>query len=187
MADIFDPVWAESDTAVITTPSADEIAQGFQCGPADPGLFNWLFQSMMSALNTVAASATAFYSRRINTTAGLTGGGTLENDLTLSLAFNTLEFETAIANDDLVAIWDTSLPGMRAMTRSDFLAGVGGGGGAITGGANIGGGPGEVFASISGGNLQFRTLVNAGGTVIAVAGNTVTVALADRGADLTFA
>src|SRR5690606_10887854 len=45
MPDTFDPVWAVDGT--VETPTEAEIRAGFVCGPANPGRFNWLFQTMM--------------------------------------------------------------------------------------------------------------------------------------------
>lgn len=186
----FDPVWASDEAAEITEPTAAQQATGFSCGPADPGLFNWLFQNLQSAVNALAAGNFVSALRSIATTEGIQGGGTLEADRTLRFDFPGMEAETSIANDDLIPIYDTSAGAHRKMTRANFVAGLGGdtgtGGGLIWNAENIGAGDGEVFASISSGILQFRTIDEGDGVNVAVVGDTVLISLADRVADLTF-
>lgn len=41
-------IWANA--ATFTAPSAAVQAQGFTCGPADPDVFNWLFNSITECL-----------------------------------------------------------------------------------------------------------------------------------------
>lgn len=186
MSDVFDETWASDDDALITTPSAAEIRQGFRCGPADPGVFNYLFQSLMSAINSLNIGDMASKFRLIATTEGISGGGNLEADRTLRLDFAGLEPEAAIANDDIIAVFDTSANKHVGMTRQDFVAGLGGEGGGITAGANIGTGAGAVYAGVSGTSIQLRKIKAGDGLSVAVATDDVVVSLADRGSELTF-
>jgi len=181
----FDPIWASDDEALIDPPSDAEIRLGFSCGPASPGLFNWLFQSLMSTINGLGIENMVPSTRRIETAEGITGGGDLTADRTLRLNIPGLETEGSIASDDLIVVYDTSRALHVQMTRENFVSGLGGDDGTISGGANIGTGTGELYASVSGSNLQFRKLLDGGGMVIAVAGNDVSIGLSDRGADLT--
>jgi len=181
----FDPIWASDDEALIDPPSDAEVRMGFSCGPVTPGVFNWLFQTLMSTINSLGIENMVPSLRRIETAEGITGGGDLTADRTLRLNIPGLESEASVASDDLIVVYDASREQHVKMTREDFTAGLGGEGGGITGGANIGTGTGELFASVSGSNLQFRKLLNGGGMVIAVAGNDVSIGPADRGADLT--
>lgn len=186
MADVFEEVWASDETALIDTPSAAEIRDGFRCGPASPGRFNWLFQTIMSAINNLNIGDMVSKYRQINTTEGIIGGGNLEEDRTLRLNFPGLEEEDEISGDDLVAVFDVSANKHVFMTRENFVSGIGGEGGSITGGANIGTGAGLVYSGVSGGNLQFRKIKAGDGIDVAVSGDDVIVALADRGSELTF-
>lgn len=68
MATSVNPPWANGGGATITTPNAAQIAAGFSCGPADPGLFNFLFKEAFAA---IIANETAIGT--LNT--GATGGG----------------------------------------------------------------------------------------------------------------
>ncbi|WAJ27143.1 hypothetical protein [Antarcticirhabdus aurantiaca] len=184
---IFDPVWASDDDALITPPTADEIEEGFRCGRADPGLFNWLIQTLQSTINALNIGDMASKFRQVATTEGIQGGGDLQDDRTLRLNFSGLEVENSVAGDDIVAFFDISAGAHRKTTRTAFLAGVGGAGGSITGGENIGTGTGLVYASVNGGSLQFRRLKNAGGIDIAVSTNDVVLSIAPMGAELTVA
>lgn len=47
----FTDTWASGSGAEITEPTATEIQQGFQCGPANPGVFNWLFNRVTACIN----------------------------------------------------------------------------------------------------------------------------------------
>lgn len=182
----FDPVWASDENALISEPSDAEIRMGFTCGPASPGRFNWLFQMVMSAINSLDIQSMVPFSRRIDTGPGLTGGGDLSADMTLNLDIPGLEEEGSIAEDDWIALYDTSRGIHVRMSRSNFVSGLGGGGGGdISGGENIGTGTGLLYASVSGSNLQFRRLLNGGGLTIAVVDDDVVLSLADMGADLT--
>lgn len=183
---VFDPTWASDENALIDVPSDAEIRTGFVCGPASPGRFNWLFQTIMSAVNALNIGDMASKFRTIATTEGIAGGGNLEADRTLRLDFAGLQPETSIANDDLIAIYDTSVGAHRHMTRANFVAGLGGEGGSlITTAENIGGGVG-LFSAVDGEALQFRTLVDAGGFDIVIAGDVVALSLSDMNAALTF-
>ena len=62
---------------------------------------------------------------------GLTGGGALTAPLNLSVDIAGTTIEATIAGDDEVLIWDTSAGALRSMTRTDFVAGLGGGGGVV--------------------------------------------------------
>ncbi|WP_019997237.1 hypothetical protein [Aureimonas ureilytica] len=184
----FDNVWASDDDALITTPTAAQVREGFSCGRADPGLFNWLFQQVQSAINGLDLSGVASRFRRISTTEGISGGGTLEEDRTLRLNFLGLEAKETASGADVIAVFDPVANAHRRQTRAQFVAGLGGSGGSlITTGANIGDGTGQVFSAVATDTMQFRTLKNGGGLAITTTGNVVNVALADRGADLTFA
>lgn len=186
MSDIFDPTWASDDDALITTPSAAQARQGFVCGPADPGLFNYLFQSIMSAINSLNVGDMASKFRLINTTEGIRGGGNLEADRTLRLDFAGLQPAEGIANDDLLAIFDQSANEHRYVTREDFVDGLGGGGGGgVTGATNIGTGAGESYSGISGSTLQFRKIKDGNGIAVSVASNDIVISLADMGSELT--
>ena len=186
MSDVFDQIWASDDDALIDTPSAAEIRQGFRCGPASPGLFNYLFQRLMSAINALNIGDMASKFRLISTTEGITGGGSLEDDRTLRLNFSGLEPETSIANDDIIAVFDTSANKHVGMTRQNFVAGLGGEGGGITAGTNIGTGDGLIYAGVSGTNIQLRKIKAGDGLSVAVATDDVVVSLANRGSELTF-
>lgn len=41
-------IWAGGSNAKITPPTATDISNGFVCGPADEGIFNWLFNKLTS-------------------------------------------------------------------------------------------------------------------------------------------
>lgn len=182
---IFDNVWASDDAAAITVPTAAEIEVGFMCGSADPGVFNWAFQQFMSAINGLDTEGMVPISRTITTTEGIRGGGDLTQDVTLRLDVSGLETASGIANDDFVAIYDASAAGHRKITRADFLAGVGGGVGTISGGENIGTGAGEVFAAIDDTNLQFRKILQGSGISVSTVADDIVIAFADMGAELT--
>lgn len=183
------PTWASDDGAAIDVPSSAEIARGFECGPVTPGRFNWLIQALQAAVAALSAGNFVSQLRNIATTEGIKGGGTLENDLTLSLAINDLQAETSIANDDLIVIYDTSAAAHRSMTRTNFVQGLGGdsGGGLIIGADNIGTGAGEFYSGVDGGSLEFRTLEADDGLNVVIAGDNVVISFADMGSALTFA
>ncbi|WP_406858480.1 hypothetical protein ABEG18_12970 [Alsobacter sp. KACC 23698] len=182
MANIFTPVWAVDGE--IETPSEAEIRKGFACGPARPGVFNWLFQTLESTINALNLGDMASKFRQIATTEGIQGGGDLEADRTLRLDISGLQEATDIANEDLVVIFDADVGSHRKMTRQNFAAGLGGDGGPI-GGANIGTGNGSVFASLSGSTLQFRKIKDGGGLGVSTVSNDVVIAIADMGAELS--
>lgn len=50
------PTWAGGSSAELTTPTATDITNGFVCGPADPGLFNWLFNQITTCINSLETS-----------------------------------------------------------------------------------------------------------------------------------
>jgi hypothetical protein len=68
-------------------------------------------------------------SRTITAGTGLSGGGDLSANRTLSLDINGLTDEPSIASGDYVAIYDVSAGALRKMTRANFVAGLSGGGG----------------------------------------------------------
>ena len=185
MSDVFSQVWATDPSAEIDVPSQAEIALGFRCGPASPGRFNWLFQTIMSAINALNIGDMASKFRLIDTTEGIQGGGDLQADRTLRLDINGLQPKVAASDNDLIVLYDPVDNAHRKQTRAQFAAGFGGGGGSITGGANVGTGAGVIFKDVSGTNLRFRRILAAGGVTVAVSGDDVTIATADRGAALT--
>lgn len=187
MSDVFDPTWASDDGALITTPTADQIRSGFVCGPADPGLFNWLFQSVMSAINNLGIGDMASKFRQIATTEGIQGGGDLQSDRTLRFDFAGMQEESTIADNDLVAIYDTSVGAHRKMTKANFVSGLGGGGGSLTGAANVGTGDGEIYVGLSGSNIQLRKIKDGNGIDVTVATNDIVISLTDIGSELTIA
>src|SRR5690606_19385539 len=145
--------------------SEAEIREGFSCGAANPYKFNWIIQELQSAINGIDVTGGVDPNRKFEATEGIQGGGDMTADRLFRLHINGLELETSIANDDLIAIYDVSTGAHRAMTRANFVAGLtsgGGGGGsvigAIDGAINIGGAPGELFASLDGTSLEFRTI-----------------------------
>ena len=179
----FEPVWAyEGD---VRLPSQNELRFGFQCGEADPALFNYLFQEIHTIINGLDGQAPLPATRAVRTGTGLVGGGGLDIDRTISLALNSLDTETAIANDDYIVIYDRSASAHRKMTRDAFVAGLGGGGGGLTSGSNIGGAAGEFFSAIDTNTLQFRTLSVGSGLSVVTTGDVVTVSYADMPAALT--
>lgn len=180
---IFDPVWASASGALITTPSNAEVTVGFQCGPADPGLFNWWFQRIEDTINSLNVELMVPLTRVIGTGAGLTGGGDLSTDRTINLNWTGLETKTNRRSDDLVVVYDQTIEAHRSMTANNFLSGLLEEG-VISGGDNIGGGAG-VFSAVNEGVMEFRTIVGGAGLVAAVVGDTVEIAFADMGAALT--
>lgn len=182
----FDTVWAvDGDIAV---PSEAEIRAGFRCGPASPGVFNYLFQRLMQVINSLNIGDMVSKTRLIETTEGIRGGGNLEADRTLRLDFSGLQPAAELANDDLLAIFDVSANEHRYTNREDFIAGLGGGGeGGLTGGANIGVGDGLVYSGVSGSNLNFRKLKDGDGINVETVGDDIVFSLANMGAQLTIA
>lgn len=178
MADFFDPVWAHSGD--VAAPDAARVASGFTCGPASPALFNWLFQTLQQALNSVAdLGALVPATRQINTTEGVKGGGTLEADRTLSLNIPGLDTVTDHQNSDLIAIYRNDGSVHKKITYLNFIAGLGGEGGIILGGDNIGGAPGEFFSGVDTDTMEFRTLAAGTGLEVETSGDVVTVSFAD--------
>lgn len=159
MADLFDPVWATDGQ--IYVPTAAEIRQGFQCGAVSPYLFNYLFQSIEATINSLNTEAMTPLTRQINTTEGIQGGGTLESDLTIRLAFNGLEAVTGIENTDLIAIYRGGVH--YKITRQNFVAGLGGEGGSILlGGENVGTGVG-IYKGLDDDTFQLKSLTGTAG------------------------
>jgi hypothetical protein len=182
--DIFDPIWAQ-DSEDIVPASEAEIRRGFLCGPVTPGRFNWLFQQLQAALNAIGAGNFVQSSRKIDTTEGVSGGGDLTLDRTLKLDLPGLEAKTSAANEDLLVIFDQTATKHKRITRAEFLVGVGGEGGTITGGENVGTGTGSVFKDVASGLLRFRQMLNGGGFDITTVDDDVVFTLADLGAELT--
>lgn len=187
MSNVFDDIWASDDNAPIDTPSAAEIRQGFRCGPVTDGRLNWLFQMLMSAINSLGIGDMASKFRLISTTEGIQGGGNLEVDRTLRFDFAGMQEETTIADDDLVAIYDTSVGAHRKMTKANLVTGLGGGGGSLTGAANVGTGDGEIYVGLSGSNLQLRKIKDGNGIDVTTATNDIVISLANMGGELTIA
>jgi hypothetical protein len=182
--DLFDPTWAQ-DSDLIDVPTDAEIRRGFTCGPVTPGRFNWLFQQIHATINALGLGDFVNSLRKIQTTEGISGGGDLSLDRTLQLDLPGLEEKTDTSNDDVMVIYDPATSKHRRQTRANFLSGVGGEGGAISGGENVGTGGGSVFKSVASGLLQFRKLLGQGGITVATDGDDVTFALADLGSELT--
>lgn len=184
MADVFQPIWAQDGT--VEVPSDPQIRSGFSCGPVSPGMFNWLFQTMQAAINALDIGDFASKFRTIATTEGITGGGNLEENRTLRLNIPGLEAKSSVASADLLVIYDPVANAHRKQTRLQFIAGLGGEGGILSAGDNIGDGTGEFFSGIDGDTLEYRTAKNAGGLVITTTGDVVNFALANFGAELTY-
>lgn len=187
----FDPVWASDENALIDVPSDAEIRTGFVCGPASPGRFNWLFQTVMSAINALNIADMASKFRKIETTEGITGGGSLEEDRTIRLDINGLQETTTVKSSYFLAVFDpdVGVNSHRKISRQNFVQGLGagtGGDGFILGGDNIGDGDGEFYSGIDGGDMEFRTLKNDGGLSISTVGDVVAIKFADMGSALTF-
>jgi hypothetical protein len=181
----FDPLWASAEDAALTIPSDSRRLEGFGCGPADPGLFNFLFQELQSQVNSALAGNPVQTSRKVDTSEGLKGGGELTQDRTLTLYFNGLDLVESSANDDIFAFYSTADGVHKAIARSDLLAGFGGEGGTLTGGENVGTGVGTVFKAVAGSNLQFRKIKADTGLDVTVVSDDVVVAFDALPSDLT--
>jgi hypothetical protein len=181
----FDPLWASAEDAALTIPSESRRLEGFSCGPADPGLFNFLFQELQSQVNSALAGNPVQTSRKVDTSEGLKGGGDLTQDRTLTLYFNGLDVVESSANGDLLAFYSPTDGVHKAIARSDFLAGLGGEGGTIAGGENVGTGDGAVFKAVSGSNLQFRKIKADTGLSISVVDDDVVVSFGVLPSELT--
>ncbi|MES2970900.1 MAG: tail fiber domain-containing protein [Patescibacteria group bacterium] len=120
---------SSSDRLTLTAQLGGASPLVFQ-GATDNGFATTLGIQDPTANNTVTlpnASGTLVLDSRSITTAagsGLSGGGDLSVDRSLSLDINGLTTSTAIANDDYVAIYDSSATGIRKISRSDFLQGI---------------------------------------------------------------
>lgn len=82
-----------------------------------------------------------------------------------------LQFKTLIAGANI-----SLTPTLTDIT----IAGLGGGGGTITGGVNLGGGN-DIFNSAAGANLQFNTLVSGANVTIIPAGDTLVISASGGG------
>jgi hypothetical protein len=174
---IFDNVWAYSGD--VEAPDDARFAAGFTCGKASPQIINWLFQTLMQAINAVGdLGAMVPQSRQVNTTEGLQGGGTLETDRTLRLNIPGLDAVADINGTDLIVLFRGEQH--YKITRSAFVAGLGGEGGSIIlGGANIGGGPGNVYSGVDTDTMEFRTIDAGTGIAVATSGDKVIVSFDD--------
>lgn len=174
---IFDQVWAYA--GVVEAPDSARVATGFTCGGVRPGLMNWIIQTLQQAVNSIGdLGAMVPQSRQINTTEGIQGGGTLENDRTLRLNIPGLTALSDITGTDLLVIYRGSQH--YKITRSAFVAGLGGEGGSIIlGGANIGGASGEFFSAVDDDTMNFRTLATGNGLDVATTGDIVIVSFDD--------
>ncbi|MCD1645236.1 hypothetical protein [Aurantimonas coralicida] len=183
MAAFFDPVWAvDGDTEV---PSEAQIRIGFTCGSVSPELFNYLFQNIEATINALDVENMVPTSRLINTNNGVTGGGDLTQDRTLSLDILGLATASTIANDDWIPIYDQSGTSNAKISRANLVAGLGGAGGTLSGVENIGTGTGEIFAALDGTDIQLRTLLAGAGIEITTGANEITIAFDDLPAELT--
>lgn len=83
---------------------------------------------------TLGVDTTAYTptSRTLTAGSGLSGGGDLSANRSFAVDINGLTAESAIAGGDYVMIYDVSASALRKMTRSDFVAGLSGGGGGLT-------------------------------------------------------
>lgn len=54
-------IWAGGSSADLTTPTATDLNTGFVCGPADPGLFNWLFNKITSCMISLQNDVTTLF------------------------------------------------------------------------------------------------------------------------------
>ena len=188
MPDLFDPVWAVDGEVLV--PSEAQIRNGFSCGPVSPALFNYLFQSIEQTINSLEVGGTGVSeAREIATTEGVQGGGDLSADRIIRLHINGLDTTTSIANDDLVVIYDQSEGEHRAISRENFVSGLGGGGGGggggVDAGENVGTGAGSIFSGLSSTTMQFRKIKAGGGMDVSTISDDVVVALADMGTELT--
>lgn len=91
-------------------------------------------------------------------------------DLNLQDLLGDLEIGTAGA-DDFVMVQDADTGDFILVPVSDFLSA----GGAVTNGANVGAGSGEVFKDLSGNDLRFRTLLEGIGINISTAADEVSI------------
>lgn len=174
---IFDDVWAYAGE--VEAPDASRVATGFTCGPVSPALFNWLFQTLMQAINSIGdLGAMVPQSRQINTAEGIQGGGDLSEDRTLRLNIPGLTAVTDINGTDLIVLFRGAEH--YKITRSNFVAGLGGEGGSIIlGGENIGGGPGNVYSGVDDDTMEFRTLDSGTGLDVATSGDKVIISFDD--------
>lgn len=89
----------------------------------------------------------------INAGTGLTGGGTIATNRTISLDIDGLTAETSVASGDEIAIYDVSASAHRKMTRANFLAGLTS---SVTSASNENVDGVGVFKQLSGTNLEFK-------------------------------
>lgn len=180
---IFEPVWASGPGASITVLTDAQVEQGWTCGAADPGAFNWWFQRIETTINALNVEEMVPLARLVGTGAGLTGGGDLSQDRTINLNWPGLETKTGRRSNDLIAVYDQEDSKHVTMTANNFLAGLLEEG-VISGGDNIGGGA-DVFSAVNENVMEFRTIVGGTGLVATVVGDTVEITFDDMGAALT--
>ncbi|MCO5164655.1 MAG: hypothetical protein M9939_26555 [Mesorhizobium sp.] len=180
---LFDPPWAVDGG--ITVPDVAQIRRGFECGDADPYLFNYLFQTIESAINALDTEGMVPLLRQINTTEGIQGGGSLGSNRTFRLDVNGLQERTSIANGNFLVIYDTGTNQHYKITRANVVAGLGGEGGTLTGAENIGDGPGEIFSALDDDMIQLRTIDHGDGLDVSTVGDKVIVAFGSLPAELT--
>lgn len=89
------------------------------------------FDADLSALAALGYTSGSYITKKTaaNTYSLVTLGAEGESILTSGITGQTAE--TTIASDDLVLVWDTSASALRKMTRANFVAGLGGGGGSV--------------------------------------------------------
>lgn len=171
---IFDPPWAVDGE--IYVPTEAEIREGFDCGGANPFLFNYLFQRVEFAINGLDTEGMTPLSRVFATTEGIRGGGDFTTNRTFRLDFDGLEVQTTVQNSDLLAFFRDGQH--YKITRANLMAGLGEGG-ELTGADNIGIGTGEMFSALDGNTILFRTLYAGDGLEITTGVSEVTIAFAD--------
>lgn len=121
-----------------------------------PTLFDGAFASLSGKPTTLGGygiTDAVPQTRAITTSDGITGGGDLSGNLNLSLDIDGLTAETSIDGGDFVVIYDVSATAHRKMTRSNFVAGISGGGTLLV--QEVDGSPGVAAAT----TLEFTQTV----------------------------